>query len=299
MIDARSIVRRYFAPVTLTVGVAVCVVGLVRMLADHTVSIRFDAGSVALVVLSAIASTVCAARAWRAMLLGLSQHRIGTFEAVAQLGLTLVGKYAPGKVTGLAARVVANKDECPAHAAIVATVLEQCGAVAAAALVGTAAYAVKEYPAAVGGAVLAAVPIWWLSPGPIRWAIRHWHLITKRSDAFYFDASAIRQAFALQVLQWLVLLLLVCIVASLVIDGSNDQLLRIAGAYGVAVVAGQLAFVFPGGIGPREGAFVWLVSGAVGTSSAFAIALALRITTSAIDLGAGLAYVARRLSAKT
>jgi hypothetical protein len=296
---AGTVVRKYFAPLTLMVGVVVCVLGLREMLTHQTAAIHLDLADIVLAAGAALASTVCAAFAWRAMLFGISGYRISAFEALAQLGLILVGKYAPGKISGLAARVVVNKPGVSAHAAIAASLLEQFGAMAAAALIGVCAYGYDEFPAGVAGIAIAAACIWWISPLPIQWGIRRWHLISRRDDLFSLDAGAVRTAFAWQVLQWLVLTILVSAVAGMVMEHADyHELLHVAGAYGIAVVAGQLTFLFPGGIGPREGVFVWLVSATVGTSGALAMALVLRIATTAIDLATGLAYVARRFTTR-
>jgi uncharacterized membrane protein YbhN (UPF0104 family) len=50
---------------------------------------------------------------------------------------------------------------------------------------------------------------------------------------------------------------------------------------------GVAAFVFPGGIGAREAAFVWMAGRVVGYDSALFIAVALRVAMTGIDLLAG------------
>jgi hypothetical protein len=50
---------------------------------------------------------------------------------------------------------------------------------------------------------------------------------------------------------------------------------------------GVAAFVFPGGIGAREAAFVWIAGRVVGYDTALVIATALRVAMTGIDLAAG------------
>ena len=281
-------------------GIAFCLLALRKMLVNQSVAIHVSPGLAAMAVFAGAVATVAAAAAWRAMLFAFSGQRISFSEALAQLGLVLIGKYVPGKVSGIAARVVANKHLCPARTVVTATLFEWMGALAAAALVGVCAYVVNESLWLTFIIALAALPVWWTSPLLIEWSLRRWKKLAHFSGAVQINIGAVRLALALQVVQWFGLIGLIIAVARMVIGAKSAMdLLCMAGAYGIAVVVGQLIVVFPGGIGPREGVFIWLVSASAGTAGAVALALALRIATISLDLVAALAYVVRHLGPRT
>lgn len=297
---AGGLIRSYFGPVTLCAGIVFCVLALQRMLASQSVAIHLSPTLVMLAIVAGAVATVGAAAAWRAMLFAFSGQRVPFSEALAQMGLVLIGKYVPGKVSGIAARVLANKHVCPARTVVTATLFEWMGSLAATALVGVCAYVAKEsFPLTVVIA-LVALPIWWVSPLLIEWSLRRWKKLAHFSGAVQVNVGAVRLALALQVLQWFGLIALIIAIARMVIgEKPAMDLLCMAGAYGIAVVVGQLIVLFPGGIGPREGVFIWLVSASAGTAGAVALALALRIATISLDLVAALAYVVRHLAART
>jgi hypothetical protein len=93
---------------------------------------------------------------------------------------------------------------------------------------------------------------------------------------------------------------MVAAVAALLADAATlADYCRLAGSYGVAVIVGTAALLFPGGIGPREGAFVWMAGHAIGIERAFALALALRVATTLIDIVGALGYIYSRLPLPT
>src|SRR6185503_13157723 len=129
----------------------------------------------ALAILGGTVSTVAAAAAWRIILYGFSGRRIPFAEALAQLGLVLIGKYVPGKVSGIAARVLANRHTCPARIVVTATLFEWVGALGAAGLVGLCAYVAADSVWLTLFIALAALPIWWTSPALLGWVLRRWN----------------------------------------------------------------------------------------------------------------------------
>jgi glycosyltransferase 2 family protein len=288
-----GIARRWFAPVTLVLGFCIAAVALQRMFARDMITVQIAWPLVVAAIVLGLVGLLLSALAWRALLLGVCKRRVNLLEAIAQLSLVLVGKYVPGKVTGLAARVTANADHCSPRLILSATLIEQFGAIATALLCGGVAWFASESWAlsAIASVALAT----WLLVGPsiILFAARRWIDTAVESPS---ALRGIRHSIAFQVLQWLSLMALAAVMAKGIVDGADAmQLVRLAGAYALAVVAGQLAVIFPGGIGPREGVFVLLCSGLVGESEAIAIALLMRIATTGIDLLAGVLYVFARL----
>lgn len=287
--------RRWLGPSTLLVGSGICVVTLIGMIERNVVEIRLQPTHLAIASLCALASLATSAFAWRKFLQAWVVRPIGYREALAQVGLVLIGKYVPGKISGIAARIAANQPAIGARTVIAATVIEQMGAMGAAIAVGASAWLFLEWPA-IAWVPLVASACWPLmAPRLLRALARRWPRL--RSDGHHVpDAAALRSACAWQMLQWVALTLLACTLTDMLdLAHGADILLHIAGAYGLAVVAGQLSIIFPGGIGPREGVFVWLLSGVLAAPQALTIALALRVATTGIDLLGALGYFARGL----
>lgn len=289
-----SVLRRWFAPTTLVVGALVCALALTRMLDKNTVAIRLEPLILTGSVLCAIVILMLAAMAWRMFVAGVSGYRLAYAEAISQVGLVLVGKYVPGKISGIAARVVANSGVVPARLVLLATILEQAGAMATAAVIGLIAFLSPVQPLLAAASTAAGLVALIVAPMLLPLMLRIWPKLAG-DELPSTCARLLRIGFTMQALQWLALSSLVCFVSSMVDSHNAVTLVRIAGAYALAVTAGQLSFVFPGGIGPREGVFVWLLSGMLDTSQAFAIALALRVATTGIDLLGAVGYLAQRL----
>lgn len=287
--------RRWFAPTLLLAGFCFAALALLHMWGQRTVTLHVGAGTGFFSALLALTCVLLSALSWRAFLRGVTAHRIGVMESIGQVGLVLVGKYVPGKIVGIAARIAANVPPCSARSVTAATVIEQLGGLVAATGVGAIAWfadrALLAVPAGLAGAAL-----WlWSAPFMVRWLPSGWRGIDASTG---LEAASIRRGLAYQLLLWFALTALVVLLARTVATGAELRpLLQVAGAYGLAVVAGQLMVIFPGGIGPREGAFVLMASGSLGTPDALAVALILRIATTGIDLLAGLGYVVARIVA--
>jgi len=244
-----------------------------------------------IVTLGALATSTLA---WRYYFEALSTIRLPIGEAFYQLGIVLVGKYVPIILGGVLARVGANASRTSASNVIAATLLEQCGAIASAGCVGIACIAFATYaPLGVAIAITALAATAFV-PAVARPAVSamHWlrAKIRRRDDfeATLVGRRPVRLAWLAQLAQWIVLSLL----AALVIRGLRPdveplQTLFVVGAFALAVVVGIAAFVFPGGIGAREAAFVWMVGHVVGYDTALIMATTLRIATTGIDLVAG------------
>lgn len=291
----RAWIKRYFAPATMIIGVVFCVLALARMLSTQSIDISADPVRLAIVCVLAVVNIFLSALAWRGFLHGVCKKVLGWREAVAQIGLVLVGKYVPGKISGIAARVAANSPECTARSVTTATIIEQLGSMAMATLVGCAAFIAPDSVAAAFAVLVLALLVSSTGGCVVRWLLLRWPRLARLTHTTSVEPRFIRHGLLFQCVQWIGLSAIVMLVAHMVSpDQHVSTLLRVAGAYGMAVVIGQVAVIFPGGIGPREGAFVWIAAGSVQSSEALALALALRIVTSGIDLLGGLAYASLR-----
>lgn len=290
---------RWLAPIVLVLGVALCAAGLERLVAREAIALEWRALPLAAAVLAALATLLLGGCAWRALLRAASREVLGVREAIAQVGLLLIGKYVPGGITGVLARVAANAGRVPARAVLLATLLEQVGAVVIGAIVvgellawrfGGVGLALLSLVSGFGGAVL-------LGPALLRaLAARSRHAREWLQRAAEVDRAALATGLAFQLGQWLALMALVVAIAAMALPGLDAaRAERLAEGYAIAMLAGILALVFPGGIGPREATFAWCTAGVLGAEPALAIALAMRMATTATDLLGGLLYLGYRV----
>ncbi len=281
-------------------GLTICVVGLWRLLAGSKLQISLSLTSQLMVSALALGSTFLSAASWRYFLYGTSGALIPWRVAFAQNALVLMGKYVPGKVAGIAARVATNSTVARPAEVVLASVYEAAYSLIVSGLAGVSLYFVainwKMSPLTVALGVLGTVVL----PAVFSSTLFRSAALARRLGFNSFDEiSPVRShihAGALYVwAQWGLLFALTAVVASSVAPSVELKVLAsIAGSYGIAVAAGTLAVVFPGGIGPREGVFVWLASPQVGLDSAVALALLLRIVTVGIDLVGAAGYVFTR-----
>lgn len=286
--QAWAVARRWGPALVTALGTILCVIALIAMSRNHGVTISPDrmllAGAVALCAISLLLS----ASAWRAYLAAVSGSEIPFSVALRQQSMVLLGKYVPGKVAGIAARITANAGTIPARRTTLATAIEQAGGLVAAAMLG-AATAVAMH-SVLGSVLLVAVLVvsGTLLPGRVI------SLLPNGKASQIPAMGMIARGFVLQLMQWSMLILLAAVMSKLVRpDLEAATLIALGGLYGLAVVAGQLAFVFPGGIGPREAAFAWLASAQLPLAEAFGIAFLLRVATTLIDLASLVAFLPR------
>lgn len=292
-----AVLRRWFAPATLVLGVAFCTLALGRLLQQQVIVPKWRPLPALGAVAGGSASLLFSVAAWRAYLAAAARTRLPFGAAFAQVGVAMVGKYVPGKVSGIIARVTSNAGRASAGAVLLATALEQLVAIACAGLVGALFYAgASGFGLAAAGAGLAALALWafpsTLAAG-IDFLARHWKALRPLASGHApLDLEQARRGIVFSALQWVALVAMAMATTGLVVpDASLAVIALAAGSYGLAVGAGMISFVFPGGIGPREAAFVFLCSGAIAAPDALAIALALRVGTTLIDIAAGLGYL--------
>lgn len=245
-------------------------------------------------VVAALVVLVASTFAWRACFEAVTACRLAFPEAFQQLGLVLIGKYVPIILGGVLARVGANASRTSASNVIEATILEQCGGLASGAAVGVAFLSWWMSPFAgvlVGLAAIAAAIVAPYLAGPAIAVMHGLRARIRRRDDFTLAAIAhgpVRIAWLAQLVEWTAVTLFVAlIVHGLRPEIGSADLMFIAGAFLVAVVLGMAAFMFPGGIGAREAAFVWMAGRVVGYDTALFIAVALRVAMMGIDLLAG------------
>jgi hypothetical protein len=87
---------------------------------------------------------------------------------------------------------------------------------------------------------------------------------------------------------WLVFGLAFWLTARALFDVPFDEVLKYAGVFAAAWVAGFVVVIAPGGLGVREAVIVALLQGSLGEAEAIVLATASRIAFTLVDLGAGI-----------
>lgn len=227
---------------------------------------------------------------WKIYLLAFTGRLPSWRTAIRQVGLLLIGKYVPGGVFGFIARIY-DQANASRRQLFWAGVTEQAVAITMSLVVGGALYfsaihtpkllfLVLAFPllAVVGVALLhrflALLP----------WAQKYISS-TPPSWRRLFFAILIQ---LMQVVTWAGLVVML----SQQFYGIGAQAsLGVAGAFLVAVAAGMIVILVPGGIGVREAALVALSSSWIGVSSAIFLAACLRLLSSLLDVFSGITAI--------
>jgi len=245
-------------------------------------------GSVALLL---ALSWLLSVLAWRQYLRAYTGHEPGWRTAMRQLGLLLIGKYIPGGVFGFLARVQDQTDDASRHQLFSAGLAEQSVGIAMPiALGGTLYLATNQHLAWLGltlllpllasiGVKLLHHCLAWLP-----WLRRH-STIEAPAWRDLLPAPTLQLA---QLLSWVAL---VAMLAHELYGLSAYAALGISGAFLLAIAAGMLTILAPGGIGVREAALVALASHWLDTPQAIFLSALLRLLSSLLDMGAGLATI--------
>jgi hypothetical protein len=287
----------------LIAGLAFCVFALKRLQQDYPQHGSFSVSGVLLAAGCAMAALSATALAWQRYMRAFLGERLPLVEAMYQICVMQIGKYVPVMIGGFLARISANAGNLSAKRIVIATTVEQIGAMGSALVIGIDCYALARVPLAAPIAIAASVSIVWLIPS--LWAIAP-RLYTRLRDSFASKSIApasgpepamLRQALAFQFAQMLVMAVFI---GTVILQVAPELSLRssalMSGAYLISIVAGIAVVFLPGGIGVREGVFVWLASGEVATTEALRLALAMRIAMSLLDLAAGALCVPLRVA---
>lgn len=217
-------------------------------------------------------------------------------EAAAHIGITLIGKYLPGKVWGLLGRayLLGRKGMRSADAARY-LLADQFLTFYSGIAVGIVALAsVYNTMAGIVLLVITAIstPVILNSYQPImEWIIGTGEKLFSRlsdyakSDVLDIDRSAFSSALIVYLCHWLVIGLVVCLLFYPLIESRIVlNCLLILGAIPLAMLTGFLALWAPGGIGVREGVIVAVLAINLDLQLATSIAIVYRLICVVNDL---------------
>jgi hypothetical protein len=252
----------------------------------------------------AVAATYCATiESWRRMMKD-EGVRLGTIEATRIVSAANLGKYLPGRVWGiLGAGLFASQRGFPPGAAMRATLFQQIVTLATGMIV--AGLLSPREPGSFGkGLAVAAIVVGACSLAMTA-ALLHEgarRAITLRVPRLARGIPQMKHS------TWVIVVALsICVWSGL---GAGLVLLERAlfgsislswptatGVFSASYILGFIALLAPAGIGPREAAFVLLLSSAGAPLHAAALALASRLVITVIDLGFALPFLGDLLRA--
>ncbi len=293
---------RWLPSFVLLAGIPLAALALVRL--EWATLPALPWSIVALAAVIHLTAVFLLMRLWRFILLRGAGVRISDAEAILHIGMTLAGKYVPGKVWGLFSRGVLLSGKSSSVADTVVVSLAEQGVLMHAACVTAAlAYALSHWME--GGT------LWWLALTVLlvilsallvaRWLPRiadvtarfvpRWPRMALLQSSVWGAVSGPRYPGLLAgfTLYWsLLAAVLLALASPLLPEGDVTRaIVQMMLAVPVAVVAGFLALWMPSGIGVREGVLVLLLNGVFTWQEAVGLSLLFRCWCVAMDICLG------------
>ena len=285
----------------LVAGLAFCVAALMRLQWQYPLHVSLTAGGVLLVVACALLALSATTFAWQCYMKAFLNVRLPLRDALYQICVMQIGKYVPVMIGGFVARVSANVGNLSTERIVVATTVEQIGAMGVALLVGICCYVLALIPAAAALGLACTILVAWFAPAVLAVALRIFARLRGGMGSAVWAVDrpsprSLREALGLQVLQMIAMVGFIGGIVSMIAPHLGvSSVAIVTGAYLISVVIGIAIFFLPGGIGAREAVLIWLTAGQIDSREALQLALALRIGMSALDLLAGATCLALRL----
>lgn len=202
---------------------------------------------------------------------------------------SLLGRYVPGNVLMVAGRVVLGAEAgVPRRTSLAATVYEQVLALAVASVGGVIAVAVH-------GEIGGGAPVWLVALVPLLLVPLHprvfrpltaWALARAKREplAGVLEARAVASLVAWYAVTAVILALGIwALVRSAAGPGAGGAVL-VGGGFLLAFTVSMLAFIFPSGLGVREGAFALVLAVNLPDEVAIAVAVGVRLVLTAVEL---------------
>lgn len=235
---------------------------------------------------------------WRAVLRGLGQ-RIGYVAAARIWTVASLGKYLPGKVWAIAGAVVLAREAGVAPGAAVTAALTLQGL----ALASGAAVIAATLPAESGmvlagsslGAVVAVAGVALGGMGVLAWpAAVSWinrRLPEPLAKLQPLPVPPLLLGFAVNTLAWFGYGFAFAFMARGALDAVTLPGLSATAVFTASYLVGLVALFAPGGVGPREGVLVLLLTPLTGARVALALAVASRVLLTITELGAAAPFL--------
>ena len=296
----RVATSRWVKLALLVVALGFCAYGLYAQRAEVTAALhQLVWGSVVGAAVAAIAGLGCLMLAWRTVVSDLGSH-LALRPATRVMFIAQLGKYVPGAVWVTAAQVELGREHLvprrrSATASILAMLITLATGllVAAATLPLSSAGAVRQYWWALALAPLALVALY---PPLTSYLLNRLLALARRPPLErQLSMAGMAKAVAWSLLGWgFFSIHSWLLVADL--TGKGVSVLPIAaGAYALAWAVGFVLIPFPGGVGPRELAFIAALAPVMPRGSAIVVAVVSRLVLTIADLAwAALAFALGR-----
>ncbi|HEV8149071.1 MAG TPA: lysylphosphatidylglycerol synthase transmembrane domain-containing protein [Gemmatimonadales bacterium] len=240
---------------------------------------------------------------WRRMLQGFGP-RLRWIDAARIWVLSSMGKYLPGKVWAIAGMaVLAQRRGVPAWSATGSAILLQVVSIGTGALlVGLTGMASLE--AHRPGSRIALVVIMLGSVAAL--LLVSWAPLTRRLLARLAiapetratpSAPALGFGLAANLAAWILYGCALWLLARGILPAAELPLPEAVGAFAGSYIAGLLFLLAPGGLGVREGVFMWMLQDRLGPANALALAAVSRLGMTVADVLAALPFVLTRRGA--
>jgi uncharacterized membrane protein YbhN (UPF0104 family) len=270
----------------------------------HADLAKLAAYDVVAAVACVIAGLGCMMLAWRALLADLGSP-LPLPAAIRVMFIGQLGKYVPGAVWALAAQVELARDhDVPRRRSFTASLVGMATTLVVGMLVAgvtlpfASAHAARHY-----WWVLALTPlaVACLHPRVIRFGLDLMLKVARQEPLERtVSAGGMARALAWTVLGWLWFGAHAWFLISVFAGRSGHVAALSLGGYALAWAVGFIIIVFPGGIGPRELAFIAVLAPVMSSASALVVALVSRVVMTIGDLvwaGSALVIGRRRRAA--
>lgn len=290
--------RKALFVIILGIGFCLLLLTLVQRQADLEIARLISVENLPAAILTQFAALTLFIFAW--YLFVRNHYRLGFQESAAQIGVTLTGKYLPGKVWGLLGRsYLLTRLGISKSLAADLLIADQFVTFYSGILVAALAFAtLQNLWLGIIAALVAAVatPILLHSYRKVvDWLGGHLKFLGRRFQILSDDAGSPPQARHLTVIaivyctHWLTLCLVLLLLfwPALSADAWHNSLLLLA-AIPAGMLLGFLALWAPGGIGVREGVIIAVLASNLSLELATAIAITYRLLCIGNDLITGL-----------
>ncbi len=235
--------------------------------------------------------------AWQRWLRGIDRFSFG--ECTAHIGVTLLGKYIPGKIWGLLGRtVLLQRRGVSTQTAVDLLLADQFVTFYTGTALGVLALlAYFSMATSLAGALLIAVATLVLYrnyQGLLTWAWRKFGLLVRKFGSEFQPGNSVigknrlYEVSIIYLLHWLATATVVALLFTPVVENNLPGLyLLLIAAIPLAMLAGFLALWAPGGVGVREGIIIAILSLQLDVELAVAAAICYRLICILIDLVVG------------
>jgi len=237
-------------------------------------------------------SSIClSVMLWRFLLYAQTGHTISRSAALAGTAALMIGKYIPGKVLGLVGKISSVSRKIDSKAAASAALIEQAYLLTSLLVLSLLALILRanHYALSLLLALLVLAIVY--LPTTLGQQLRKFRhaMVRPYGDALMRLTPQISlKLFAYGFLAAVGVVTITWFAVDLLgLEPTPSERLGLVGAYALAITAGMLVVVIPGGIGVRETSFILLVEGLIGTEQAIALAALLRLINVLADLLTG------------